>query len=74
LTIPRRFSQDVAIYFGPRYNSKKPFVTLTWLMPDGRQFDLGSFSIVSNQTFIASQNLPGKYLGDSGLRASDGSR
>ncbi len=54
------FPQDLTITFDGKYE-KKPFVSLTWLTPDGREFDLGNFSIVAGQRFIATQDLPKKY-------------
>jgi len=55
------FPQDLAITFKGQYE-KKPFVIITWLTPDGREFDLGNISAVSGQRFLASQDLPPKYL------------
>jgi peptide/nickel transport system permease protein len=64
------YPEDVAIYFTPHYTDKRPFVTLTWLTPDGRQLDLGSFSIVTGRSYIASQDLPAKYVRDAKARQS----
>jgi peptide/nickel transport system permease protein len=57
------FPQDMVITFDGQYE-KKPFVNLTWQTPDGREFELGNFSAVSRQRYIASQDIPGKYLDD----------
>jgi len=64
------YPQDLLIVFDGQY-VKKPFVTLTWLTPDGREFDLGSFSVVSKQRYIASQDLPKKYLTGQAFQSQD---
>jgi len=50
--------QDVKVYFDAQYQAKRPFVTLAWLTADGRTLDLGRFSIVTGQTFVASEQVP----------------
>jgi peptide/nickel transport system permease protein len=60
--------QDLAIYFHVSYNQKKPFVSLTWYAPDGRKLDLGGFSVVGNQTYIASQLISNDPTGSPNSR------
>ncbi len=55
------FPQDMLIIFNGQYQ-KKPFVSLVWTTPDGREFDLGNFSAVSTQRFLLSTDIPQKYL------------
>ncbi len=55
------FPQDMLIIFKGQYTNK-PFVSLTWVTPDGREFALGNFSAVSSQRYVVSQDLPKKYL------------
>jgi peptide/nickel transport system permease protein len=55
------FPQDMEIIFNGQYE-KKPFVSLTWVTPDGREFELGNFSAVSTQRYVVNQDLPKKYL------------
>ena len=55
------FPQDMLITFNGQYE-KKPFVSLTWVTPDGRKFELGNFSAVSTQRYVANQDIPKKYL------------
>ena len=55
------FPQDMLIIFDAQYE-KKPFVILTWTTPDGREFKLGNFSATSTQRYLASQDIPKKYL------------
>jgi peptide/nickel transport system permease protein len=54
------FPQDMLIIFNGQYE-KKPFVSLTWTTPDGREFVLGNFSAVSTQRYVVNQDLPKKY-------------
>ena len=55
------FPQDMVIIFNGQYK-KKPFVSLTWTTPDGREFKLGNFSVVSTQRFLATEDIPPKYF------------
>jgi peptide/nickel transport system permease protein len=55
------FPKDLVITFNGQYE-KKPFVILTWTTPDGREFKLGNFSVVSTQRFLVTRDLPKKYL------------
>jgi peptide/nickel transport system permease protein len=55
------FPTDVLLTFNGQYE-KKPFVILTWITPDGREFKLGNFSAVSTQRYLVSEDLPQKYL------------
>jgi peptide/nickel transport system permease protein len=50
------FPQDIIIFFTSNYHQKKPLVTLTWLTPDGRSIDMGSFSITSSQSYYVFQD------------------
>jgi peptide/nickel transport system permease protein len=50
------FPQDLVARFDARYHDKKPLLSLTWLTPDGREIDLGTFSIVSSQAYYVSQD------------------
>ncbi len=56
------FPQDMVVRFFPTYDQKRPFVSMTWLTPDGRQLDLGSFAVVTGQRYVATQHIPDKYL------------
>jgi peptide/nickel transport system permease protein len=58
------FPQDMVVRFFPKYDNKRPFVSMTWLTPDGRRLDLGSFSVVTGQRYIATQHIPDKYLSE----------
>ncbi len=60
--------QDVLIHFVTRYEVKQPFVSLTWLTPDGRQLDLGRFSVSRDEVWWASQDLPSQLLASQGVR------
>jgi peptide/nickel transport system permease protein len=55
------FPQDLAVRFATEYQVKRPFVSMTWLTPDGRALDMGSFSVVNTQRWLASQDMPRLY-------------
>lgn len=44
--------QDVNLYFHAEYEEKVPHLTLTWLTPDGREIEMGSFSTRSYQMYL----------------------
>jgi peptide/nickel transport system permease protein len=60
------FPKDLLITFDGQYQ-KKPFVILTWITPDGREFKLGNFSAVSTQRYLVSEDLPQKYLSEQAI-------
>ena len=64
------FPQDMLITFNGQYE-KKPFVSLTWVTPDGREFELGNFSAVSTQRYVANQDIPKKYLAGQLVQKAD---
>ena len=56
------FPKDLMVDFSSQFTEKRPFVTLTWKTPDGRKFDLGSFSLKPLQTYVLSQDAPKALL------------
>ncbi|MDQ2690400.1 MAG: ABC transporter permease [Chloroflexota bacterium] len=50
------FPQDMIIYFNGKYESKLPFVSMTWVTPDGREIRLGDMAVDRQQTFRIAQD------------------
>jgi peptide/nickel transport system permease protein len=50
------FPQDLTVSFEAQYDEKKPLLSLFWLTPDGREIEMGSFSIVSSHTYHLSKD------------------
>lgn len=50
------FPQDVVLYFTSTFEVKQPFVSITWLTPDGREIRVGNFGIGSSHTYPFSQD------------------
>jgi peptide/nickel transport system permease protein len=50
------FPQELILYFTAKYQSKLPFVSMTWVTPDGREVRLGDMAIEHKETFRASQD------------------
>jgi peptide/nickel transport system permease protein len=44
------FPQEIILFFEATYKEKRPLLKMTWITPDGRELDLGSFSITSVQS------------------------
>jgi peptide/nickel transport system permease protein len=44
------FPQEIILFFEATYNEKKPLVNLVWSTPDGREMDLGNYSVTNSQT------------------------
>jgi peptide/nickel transport system permease protein len=64
------FPQDMLIIFDAQYE-KKPFVSLTWTTPDGSEFKLGNFSVASTQRYLASTDIPRKYISGQVSQSTD---
>lgn len=48
--------QELILYFAAKYPSKLPFVSMTWVTPDGREIRLGDMAIDHTETFRFSQD------------------
>ena len=44
------------MYFTANYASKQPFVSVTWLTPDGRKIRVDDFGVSKDQTLQFSQD------------------
>lgn len=56
------FPNNIVIYFAPRYTVKAPFALLTWITPDGREFELGRITGTSGRYFDVSSNLTSEFI------------
>ena len=50
------FPQELSVFLKADYDEKDPFVSLTWLTPDGREVRVADFSIKSTQTYRINQD------------------
>lgn len=50
------FPQEMILYFKSTFADKEPFVSTTWITPDGREIDMGSFAIGAAETYRFSQD------------------
>lgn len=48
--------QDMVIFFHTRYDVKKPFVSLSWVTPDGREIPIKNFSIERDLSYSFSKD------------------
>jgi peptide/nickel transport system permease protein len=70
-TIPysyQGFPQDMYLIMDASYVEKPPFVTITWIFPDGREVPLKSHSAIPGEMVNFSENITSKYLASHGLR------
>lgn len=57
------FPQNIVVYFSPKYTVKRPFVSVNWITPDGREFEVGRISPTSSGYFdVANDIRPMKIL------------
>jgi peptide/nickel transport system permease protein len=56
------FPLDLAVDFTSKFTEKRPFVSMLWITPDGRELDLGSFSIKPSQSYVLSLDIPKALL------------
>ena len=45
----KSFPKELNLFFEATYGEKKPLVNLVWSTPDGREIDLGNYSVTNNQ-------------------------
>jgi peptide/nickel transport system permease protein len=50
------FPQEMILYFHTKYKEKKPYASIVWTTPDGREIRIGDFSFDDNQAFWFSQD------------------
>jgi peptide/nickel transport system permease protein len=50
------FPQELVLYFSSTFVEKQPHVGMTWITPDGREINLGSFAIGESESWYASQD------------------
>jgi peptide/nickel transport system permease protein len=50
------FPQEMILYFKTTFVEKEPYVSMTWVTPDGRQIDLGNFAIAAEETYRFAQD------------------
>ena len=50
------FPQDLRLYVTAQYEKKRPHLVLTWLTPDAREIEMGSFAIDESELYILSQD------------------
>lgn len=51
------FPSDMTLYFKGVYNLRKPFVTMTWITPDGREFPLSGMAIGKGNYYDFSEHI-----------------
>lgn len=50
------YPQDILILFYPEYKTKQPFVSLTWITPDGREIPINHFATNHDSLYFFSQD------------------
>lgn len=50
------FPQELILYFTTKYKEKQPFVSITWITPNGAKIKLGRFGIPQKFTYRFSQD------------------
>ncbi len=57
------FPTEIVMYITPQFREKKPFVTFTWITPDGREFNLKNTTVDKKISYSLDENLPyNRYL------------
>lgn len=51
------FPDEMILYFNPTIIKKFPFVSISWITPDGRKFRIADMAVQYNSTFRFSQDL-----------------
>jgi len=50
------FPQEITVDFTSKYKKKAPYITLTWITPDGRKIEIGNFALHEHTTRRISQD------------------
>lgn len=50
------YPPEIVLYFSGKSSEKQPYVSLTWITPDGREIRLSDFSISSSQAYRMAQD------------------
>jgi len=50
------FPQELVLYFTSTFEEKQPHIGMTWITPDGREINLGSFAIGASESYYVSQD------------------
>lgn len=61
MTFPFEFTADtfpdeLSLYFTADYVAQEPFVSVTWLTPDGRELRVGDFAVSAKETYRINQD------------------
>jgi peptide/nickel transport system permease protein len=56
------FPQEMFLYIDARFSEKRPYMSLQWITPDGREIDLKSISVNPSMSYDFSDNIPAKRL------------
>jgi len=56
------FPGEGVLYFNTAYDNKRPFATITWLTPDGREFTLKNYGIEENKYYRLDDNIDMRQL------------
>ena len=50
------FPREITLFFDAEYEEKLPYISLTWLTPDGREIRVADFSLSASGTYRMSQD------------------
>jgi peptide/nickel transport system permease protein len=50
------FPREMSVYFDTEYHEKLPYVSITWLTPDGREIRIGDFSVEGDMAYRLTQD------------------
>ena len=53
----QEFPQDVLLYIESQYDEKFPFMSISWITPDGREINPSSVGITKEMTYSFSENI-----------------
>lgn len=51
-----QYPQDVVVLFTPKFRQKQPFITMTWVTPEGREIPINGMAVGYDATMYFSRN------------------
>lgn len=58
----QEFPSDMSLYVSTEYIEKMPFISLTWITPDGREIQLKNTTVENSLTYNFDENVPFRQL------------
>ncbi len=56
------FPSEMSLYFTSKFQTKNPFVNLTWITPEGREFPLSGTALIKSDDYILDEHINARRI------------